>query len=89
MINNFKNSGEQKIQLTMKPKFMASTDSNEKRTIHTQNENAEIMIGEDRDEIIQERFDSLLRRCQTDNEKSMKAVSFGCMLLSCHARVSE
>ena len=35
MINNFKNSGEQKIQLTMKPKFMTSTDSNEKRTIHT------------------------------------------------------
>ena len=48
----------------MKPKFMSSTDSNEKHTVHTKNDNIEIMIGKDTTEIIQKRFDSFLDRYQ-------------------------
>lgn len=52
MIKNFKKSGKRKIQVTTKPKFMSSEDSNKKC----------IMIGEDTNEIIQELFDSLLHK---------------------------
>ena len=41
----------------MKSKFRSSTDSNEKRMIHTKTDNSEIMIGKDTDEIIKKRFD--------------------------------
>ena len=43
MIRNFKKSDEQKNQLTMKPKFMSSKDSNEKRTMHAKSDNVEII----------------------------------------------
>ena len=35
IISSFKKSAERKIPMTMKPKFIRSTDSNEKRIIHT------------------------------------------------------
>ena len=41
MISNFKKSDEQKNQLTMKPKFMSSKDSIEKRTMHARSDNVE------------------------------------------------
>ena len=61
MINNFEKSGKQKILLTMKPKFISSTDSNEKHITHKR-DNIENMIGENSDEIVHELFDSLLPR---------------------------
>ena len=51
MISTFKKPDEQKIQLTMKPKFMSSTCSNEKQTLHAKCDNIGIMIGKDTDEI--------------------------------------
>ena len=58
----------------MKPKFMSSTDSNEKRTVHTKNDNIEIMIGKDTAEIIQKRFDSFLDRYQEGRNNLLKVV---------------
>ena len=46
MINSFKKSDKRKVQLTMKPKFMSSADSNEKHTIHTKDDNIKIMISD-------------------------------------------
>lgn len=43
MISNFKKSDEQKNQLTMKPKFMSSKDSIEKRTMHARSDSVEII----------------------------------------------
>ena len=62
MINNLKKIGERKIQLTIKPEFMLSTDSNEKHMLHIKSDNVEIMIDNDTDKIIQELFDSFLWR---------------------------
>ena len=76
MINNFKKSDKRKLQLTMKPKFMLLTDSNEKRMLHTKNDNVENMFSKDADEIIQELFDSLLERYQEGLEQSMKSSGF-------------
>ena len=76
MISYFKKSGKRKLQLTMKPKFMLLTDSNEKRMLHTKNDNVENMFSKDADEIIQELFDSLLERYQEGLEQSMKSSGF-------------
>lgn len=44
--------------------------------MHTKSDNIEIMIGEDTDEIFQERFDSLLPRHKTDLKEPMKCDNF-------------
>ena len=39
---------------------MSSKNSNETRTMHSKSNNIEILIGNETDEIIEERFDSLV-----------------------------
>ena len=51
-IDDFKKSGEWKIQQTMKPKFMSSTDSNEKRTMYSKYNSSKFMVGNDTNKII-------------------------------------
>ena len=53
MTNDLKKSGEWKMYLIMKPKFMSSKDSNERVIVGI------VMTGNDTDEIIQENFDSV------------------------------
>ena len=38
MMKTFKNSGEGKIKMNINPKFMSSTDSNEKRIMRTKSD---------------------------------------------------
>ena len=53
MINDYKNKGEWKIQLTAEINFISSKpDSDETRTMYTKSINAEIMIGSDTNEVI-------------------------------------
>ena len=60
IMNNHKTQGELKIQLTTTINFMSSKNSNETRTMHSKSNNIEILIGNETDEIIEERFDSLV-----------------------------
>ena len=60
IMNNHKIQGEFKIQLTTTINFMSSKNSNETRTMHSKSNNIEILIGNETDEIIEERFDSLV-----------------------------
>ena len=69
MIKNFKKSDEQKIQLTMKPEFMSSKDSNEKRILHTKSDGIEIMIDKDRADISSNNF---LICCWLDIKKDLE-----------------
>ena len=71
MINDHKTQSEWKIQLTMVINFISSKDSGEILTMHTKSDNIEIMIGNETDEIIEDRFETLLQRYQKDLEKSM------------------
>ena len=48
----------------MQINFISSKDSGETRTIHTKNHNIEIMMGNETDEIIENRFESLLQNYQ-------------------------
>ena len=60
IMNNHKIQGELKIPLTTTINFMSSKNSNETRTMHSKSNNIEILIGNETDEIIEERFDSLV-----------------------------
>ena len=65
MINDHKNKGEWKIQLTAVINFISSKpDSDEIRIVHTKSNNIEIMIGIDVNEVIEELFNSFLQRYQ-------------------------
>ena len=72
VINDHQTQGEWKIQLAIETNFVSSKDSNETRTMHTTNDNIEIMIGNETDEIIEEIFESLLQKYKKGLEKSMK-----------------
>ena len=64
MINDHKTQNEWKIQLAMQINFISSKDSGETRTIHTKSHNIEIMMGNETDEIIENRFESLFQNYQ-------------------------
>ena len=53
-MNDHKNQGEQKIQLTMVINFISSKDSDEIRTMRSKSNNIEIIMGNETDEIIKE-----------------------------------
>ena len=72
-----KTQGEWKIHLAMEIHFIYSKeDSNETRTMHTQSDNIQIMMGSETDEIIEELFKSLLQRYQEGLEESMRGSEF-------------
>ena len=63
LINDHKNKGEWKIQLTAQINFISlRPGSDETRVMHTRSVNKEFMNGRDTDEIIKELFRSLLQR---------------------------
>ena len=70
---DYKTQGEWEIQLTMSINFMSSKVSEETRTMHTKSHNAEIMIGNEADDIIKKLFKYLLqkisRRIRRINER--------------------
>ena len=69
-------SSESKIQLTMAINFISSKDSDDTRTMHTKSNNVEIMIGSERDEIIEDLFESFLQKYQEGLEESMRGSEF-------------
>ena len=51
-------------------------DSNEKRIMHTESDNAEIMIGSDTNDVIKELFKSFLQRYKEGLQEEMKGSEF-------------
>ena len=62
--NNHKTQNEWKIQLSLTINFVSSKDFKETRTIYTNSDNTDIIIGYETDQIIEEFFNSLLQRYQ-------------------------
>ena len=56
--------------------FISSKDSDKTRTMHTKSNNAEIMMGSETDEIIEDVFESFLQKHQEDLEESMRESEF-------------
>ena len=69
-------SSEWKIQLTKAINFISSKDSDETRTMHTKSDNVEIMIGSEKDEIIEDLFEFFLQKYQEELEESMRGNEF-------------
>ena len=77
LINDHKNKGEWKIQLTTQINFISlRPGSDETRVMHTRSVNEEFMNGSDTDEIIKELFKSLLQRYQENLQEKMKGSDF-------------
>ena len=76
MIGNLKKTGEWKIHLTMKPKFISLTDGNEKCAMYFKSDNSIVMIDNHTNKIIQKLFDSSLRKYQAGLEQSMRGSNF-------------
>ena len=62
MIKNHTTDGEWKIQLIMRINFTFSSDTGELRIMHSKSDNVEIIMGIETDDIINELFESLLKR---------------------------
>ena len=78
MINDYKNKGEWKIQLTAEINFISlKPDSDETRIMPTKSDNTEIMIGIDTNEIIKELFKSFLQRYQPSLQEKTGRSEFG------------
>ena len=77
LINDHKNKGEWKIQLTAHINFISlRPGSDETRVMHTRSANEEFMNGSDTDEIINGLFRSLLQRYQENLQEKMKGSDF-------------
>ena len=76
IITDYKTQREWKIYLTIVIKFISSKDSNETRIMHCKSDNIEIIMVSKTDEIIEELFESLLKRSQEGLEESMKENEF-------------
>ena len=77
LINDHKNKGEWKIQLTAQIDFISlRPSSDETRVTHTRSANEEFMIGSDTDEIIKELFRSPLLIYQENLQEKMKGSDF-------------
>ena len=56
--------------------YISSKDSDETRTMHTKSNNAEIMMSSERDEIIEDLFESFLQKYEEGLEESIKGSEF-------------
>ena len=77
LINGYKSKGEWKIQLTAQISFITlRPGSDETRVMHTRSVNEEFMSGSDTDEVIKERFKSLLQRYQENLQEKNERFRF-------------
>ena len=67
---------EWKIQLTMQISFTSSKDFEGTCTMHTKNDNVEIMKGSERNDIITELFKSIFKRYQEGLGESVRGSEF-------------
>ena len=69
IIDNLKKSDTWKIQLTVSINFVSSKDNDEERLMHSKSDKTEIMINDKADEVIEEYFDSVIKKYQIGLEK--------------------
>ena len=70
LIDSYRTQGEWKVQLSMIIKFLYSKDSEEIRTMYNLSDNIETVIGYKTDEIVEDHFDSFLKKISKKNLKN-------------------
>ena len=68
--------GESKIQLTMQINFISSIDPGEIRTMDSKSKNTEILMGSEKDDVINKLFESFLQKYKEKLEEKMEKSKF-------------
>ena len=77
LINQYKNEGEWKVQLSAEINFISlKPGSDETRLMYTRSDNEEFMSGDDTDEIIKLLFESFLQRFEENLQNEMRGSEF-------------
>ena len=77
LIEEYKLKGEWKVQLTIEVNFiLLKPGSDETRFMYTRSDNIEIMFGDDNDDIIEQLFESLLKKYEENLQNKMRGSEF-------------
>ena len=77
LINYYKNKGQWKVQLIAEINFISlKPGSDEIRIMHTRSDNIEITIGDDNNDIIEERFKSFIQKYEENLQNKMRGSDF-------------
>ena len=77
LLEEYKRKGEWKVQLTMEVNFiLLKPGSGETRIMYTRSDNMEIMFGDDNDDIIEQLFESLLKKYEENLQNKMRGSEF-------------
>ena len=77
LIEQYKLKGEWKVQLTIEVNFISQKPgSDETRIKYTKSDNTEIMFGDDNDDIIEQLFESLLKKYEENLQNKMRGSEF-------------
>ena len=77
LLEEYKQKGEWKVQLTIEVNFISlKPGSDETRIMYTRSDNIEIMFGDDNDDIIEQLFESLLEKYEENLQNKMRGSEF-------------
>ena len=77
LLEEYKQKGEWKVQLTIEVNFISLKPGSDKtRIMYTKSDNIEIMFGDDSDDIIEQLFDSLLKKYEENVQNKMRGSEF-------------
>ena len=77
LINQYKNQGEWKVQLTAEINFTSlKPGSDEIRIMYVRSDNEEFMSGDDINDIIKSLFESFLQRYEENLQNKMRGLDF-------------
>ena len=77
LLEEYKQKGEWKVQLTIEVNFTSlKPGSDETRIMYTRSDNIEIMFGDDNDDIIEQLFESLLKKYEENLQNKMRGSEF-------------
>ena len=77
LLEGYKRKGEWKVQLTIKVNFISlKPGSDETSIMYTRSNNIEIMFGNDNDDIVEQLFESLLKKYEENLQNKMKGSEF-------------
>ena len=77
LLEEYKQKGEWKVQLTIEVNFISlKPGSDETRIMYTRSDNIEIMFGDDNDDVIEQLFESLLKKYEKNLQNKMTGSEF-------------
>ena len=77
LLEEYKQKGEWKVQLTIQVNFISlKPDSDGTHIMYTRSDNIEIMFGDDNDDIIEQLFESLLQKYEGNLRNKMRGSEF-------------